>query len=1146
MSIKVAITHNTKYKFDRTVGLSPHVFRLRPAAHSRTAIEAYSFKIFPENHFINWQQDPFGNFQARVVFQDKIDELRVDVEVIARLHVINPFDFFVEEYAEEFPFVYDDLLQKELTAYLEATESGPLLMDFVEKNKVTKPLRIVDFLVAVNSQLAQIIGYNIRMEAGVQTCEETLTKRNGSCRDSAWLLVQVLRHMGLAARFVSGYLVQLTADVKSLDGPSGPEADFTDLHAWTEVYVPGAGWIGLDPTSGLFAGEGHIPLCCTPHYSSAAPVTGATDVCNVEFEFENKVTRIHEDPRVTKPYTEGQWEKVMQVGEFVEKDLQDGDVRLTMGGEPTFVSIDDFESPEWNSTADGKLKRKLAYDLALRLKNRFAKGGLLHFGQGKWYPGELFPRWQYGLYWRKDGLPIWKNDALVAQEAGSKRTFHDAEKFAFELTKYLGLDTHHLLPTYEYPIYWALEEGKLPINVDPLAVNLKDSIERQTLARLLEKGLNNPAGFVLPIKWHHETENWVTCAWEFRRKNCYLIPGNSPLGLRLPLKALPEVSKNKREIPIERSPFEDLPPLGEFDEIVSARYGTVAPPYQLPVKSVVKAKKEDKDGKKEKKEPEDTPSVSLIYELPTFPTALAVEEREGIVYVFLPPTEHLEHYLDLIASVEATAEKLQIPVRVEGYAPPSDYRIEKLNVTPDPGVIEVNIHPAKTWQELVDNTSALYEEAFLSRLGTERYMVDGRKTGTGGGNHVTIGGAKPEESPILRRPDLLRSLITYWQHHPVLSYLFSGPFIGPTSQAPRIDEGRDERLYEVEIAFNQIPENEHVPFWMVDRIFRNLLVDITGNTHRTEFCIDKLYSPDSSTGRLGILEFRGFDMPPHKQMSLVQTLLVRALIAKFWKEPYKHKLIRWGTELHDKFLLPDFAYLDMIDVVNDLKTAGYDFDISWFDPFFEFRFPHYGTVDIDHLKLELRLGIEPWHVLGEELSNAGTARFVDSSLERLQVKVRGFTEGRHILVCNGCRVPLRSVGIKGEYIAGIRYKAWNPPSALHPTIGADAPLVLDVIDTWNNRVLGGCTYFVSHPGGRGYETFPVNAYEAESRQISRFWGFGHTPNADLESAEVVRNTPTISRFVAINKTALKVDTPMELVNPEYPTTLDLRKFWKTR
>ena len=595
MSIKVAISHKTSYKFDRSVSLSPHIFRLRPAAHSRTQIEGYSFKVFPENHFINWQQDPLGNFQARVVFPEKTTELRIEVELIAKLQVINPFDFFVEEYAEKFPFKYESSLQKELTPYLEVKDIGVKTKEFIEHLKVPKDIKTVDFLVYANQQVFNALSYNIRLETGVQSCEETLTLESGSCRDFAWLLVQVLRSFGLATRFVSGYLVQLTSDVKSLDGPSGPEEDFTDLHAWVEAYVPGAGWIGLDPTSGLFASEGHIPLCCTPDYASASPISGATDVCNVTFEFDNHVYRIHEDPRVTKPYTEAQWARVMEVGEAVEKDLIAGDVRLTMGGEPMFVSIDDFESAEWNTTADGPLKRKLAYDLALRLKNRFAHGGLLHFGQGKWYPGELFPRWQYALYWRKDGLPIWKNDDLVAKEGEMKYTFHDAEKFAIELTKHLGIDPKNLSPTYEDPIYWALEEGKLPVNLDPMAVNLKDSVQRQTLSNLLEKGLNNPSGFVLPLKWMDESGQWASCVWEFRRKHCYLIPGNSPIGLRLPLESLPKTAKNKREQPVERSTFEDLPPLGEYHISLEERYGTISPSYKATERKLEEEEEEEKD-----------------------------------------------------------------------------------------------------------------------------------------------------------------------------------------------------------------------------------------------------------------------------------------------------------------------------------------------------------------------------------------------------------------------------------------------------------------------------------------------------------------------------------------------------------------------
>jgi uncharacterized protein (DUF2126 family)/transglutaminase-like putative cysteine protease len=1097
MAIKVALNHKTRYLYDRPVQLAPHIFRLRPAAHSRTPVSAYSLNIKPDKHFINWQQDPFGNYLARVVFPEKTTELSIEVEVIAEMTVINPFDFFLEEYAENYPFAYPEQLRKELFPYLEANESGTLLTNFladIPRGKTS----IVNFLVAINKRISETVKYSIRMEAGVQTCDETLAKKLGSCRDSGWLLVQVLRRLGLAARFVSGYLVQLAADVKALDGPSGTDHDFTDLHAWAEVYVPGAGWIGLDPTSGLFAGEGHIPLACTADYVSAAPVSGGfIGSANTQFEFSNSVIRIHEDPRVTKPYTDEQWQAIDRLGNGVDAELKKRDVRLTMGGEPTFVSIDNMDAPEWNTTADGIQKRKLAGDLIRRLRDSFATGGLLYFGQGKWYPGESLPRWQLACFWRKDRKPVWKTPRLLADETkdyGYKAK--DAKRFLRELARHLGLKGSYIRPGYEDPLYYLLQEGLLPQNRDPLKVDLQDDLERKRLASVLSSGLGKAVGFILPLHWSHKRKSWSSSPWEFRRGEMFLVPGDSAMGLRLPLNSLPWVPFEDRDHEPERSLFEPVEPLGDIDSEVSRRYS-----------------------KRRKKtvHPNEMEAAEISSDPASTPhTALCVEARHGTMYVFVPPTNALEHYLDIIASVEATSIKLDIPVVIEGYQPPHDLRLIRLPVTPDPGVIEVNIHPAASWKELVHHTTTLYEQARLARLGTEKFMLDGRHTGTGGGNHVTIGGTTPADSPILRRPDLLRSLITYWQHHPALSYLFSGLFIGPTSQAPRVDEARNDSLYELEIAFQQMPMGEvHSP-WLVDRLLHNLLVDMTGNTHRSEFCIDKLYSPSTETGRLGLLELRAFEMPPHPRMSLLQMLLLRTLVAWFWKQPYAKPLIRWGTQLHDRFMLPHFVASDIRDVARDLQAAGYNFNIDWLAPFLEFRFPKCGSIQVGELQLDLHTAIEPWHVLGEEIASTGTARYVDSSVERLQVRLSGASGDRYVVACNGHRVPLRMTGTPGVMVAGVRFRAWNPPSALHPTIGIQSPLVFDVFDTWSGRVIGGCTYHVSHPGGRHYETLPVNANEAEGRRTSRFWSHGHTPSGKAKGL------------------------PIDEISPDYTYTLDLR------
>lgn len=1142
MSIKVAIRHHTSYNYDRAVNLSPHIFRLRPAPHCRTPILSYSLNIKPADHFINWQQDPFGNYQARVVFPEKTTALVVDVELIAEMIVINPFDFFIEKYAEQFPFQYNHQLKKELGPYFEISESGPLLKSLLSTISL-KEQSTIDFIVALNQRVWKETRYTVRLEPGIQTCEQTLSLKSGSCRDSGWLLVQLFRHLGLAARFVSGYLIQLKSDQKSLDGPSGPEADFTDLHAWAEVYIPGAGWIGLDATSGLFAGEGHIPLSCTPDPVSAAAVTGLTDICEVTFDYSNNVVRIHEDPRVTKPYSEEQWATINALGAKVDEDLIAGDVRLTMGGEPTFVSVDDMEAKEWNTAADGPQKRKLGGELITRLKNKFGTGGFIHRGQGKWYPGEPLPRWQYAAFWRKDGVPIWSDDRLL--DAGTEKlsfTTADAHRFGIELTKYLSVPADHLQAAYEDAIFFLWEEGKVPSNIDPHRSNLSDPAERRKLTDILAQGLGNPVGYVLPIEWNFWNSRWLTCRWEFRHGKLILIPGNSPLGLRLPLKTLPHISAAKAPATFERSTFEDLPSFESFDSKIAARYHRVPAESEPPREFFAKPRpteSEQHDPKKQKKSssgPEE--KTATTFDVYTVKTALCIEVREGRICVFMPPVQYFEHYLDMLKSIESAASRAGVSVVIEGYEPPFDNRVTKLSLSPDPGVLEVNIHPALSWNEIVNNYDLLFEEARATRLGTEKFMLDGKHTGTGGGNHITIGGITPADSPLLRRPDLLRSFITYWQHHPGLSYLFSSQFVGPTSQAPRVDEGRAEMLYELEIAFEQVPENGHIPYWLVDRIFRNLLVDITGNTHRAEFCIDKLYSPDSSTGRLGLLEFRAFDMPPNKQMCIVQLLLIRTLVAMFWKKPYKKKLIRWGTSLYDKFMLPHYVQQDIVSVIEDLNEAGYPFQLSWLEPFFEFRFPLYGKVMVSDMEMQIRFGIEPWHVLGEEAVSGGTARFVDSSVERIELKMKNFNADRYLVTCHNIPVPMKPTGVQGEFVAGIRYRAWSPPSALHPTLGTDVPLVLNVVDQWNSKTIGGCVYHVAHPGGRNYDTFPVNSFEAEGRRISRFWNHGHTPGVIAPNASYQQ----VERYLEKNQIPVKFDPPPVKISAEYPHTLDLRQF----
>ncbi|MBL8674349.1 MAG: transglutaminase family protein, partial [Rhodospirillales bacterium] len=811
------------------------------------------------------------------------------------------------------------------------------------------------------------------------------------------------------------------------------------------------------------------------------------------------VTRVRETPRTTLPYADATWDEMLALGDEVERDLVDGDARLTMGGEPTFVSIDDMDGAAWNTEALGADKRRLAGRLFRRLAARFATSPLLHYGQGKWYPGEQLPRWALGCHWRRDGEPIWRDAGLYAQEekpAGA--TVEDAARFAHALCERLRIDPAYLIPAFEDTWYYLWRERRLPVNVDPSASKVKDEMERARLARIFEQGLESVVGHVLPItRDRFNGRRWRSGPWFLRPEKLYLAPGDSPIGFRLPLDSLPWAAPGDMPAALEMdamAPREPLPPFDAFRASAATRMQSATSAAGAPAAPGDGAADIWRDALRPDSASAPPPPRGQSAAR-TVRTAIAFEPRDGHLHVFMPPAETAEDYLDLVAAVEDAARASGQPVFIEGYPPPFDPRLRHFSVTPDPGVIEVNIHPSETWRDLVATTEAVYAEARETRLGAQKFMLDGRHTGTGGGNHVTVGAASPADSPLLRRPDLLKRLIGYWHNHPSLSYLFSGLFIGPTSQHPRVDEARNDSLFELEIAFRQISAGGAAPPWLVDRVFRNLLVDVTGNTHRAEFCIDKLFSPDSASGRRGLLELRAFEMPPHVRMSVAQLLLLRGLIARFWREPYERPLTRWGTRLHDDFMLPHFVWQDFTEVVDDLRAGGRGFDAAWYLPHYEFRFPEIGAIAHRGVELELRHALEPWHVLGEEGGAGGTVRYVDSSLERLQVKVAGLNDARHVVACNGRALPLRATGVPGEHVAGVRFRAWQPPTGLHPTIGVHAPLVFDIHDTWTGRSIGGCTYHVVHPGGRSHDRFPVNANEAEARRRVRFAPVGHSQGA---------------------------------------------------
>ncbi len=946
--------------------------------------------------------------------------------------------------------------------------------------------RNVDMLVGLNRMVQQRVSYVVRMEPGVWTPEETLAAGKGSCRDSAWLLVQLLRQLGYAARFVSGYLIQLVADVKPLEGPEGPTADFCDLHAWAEVYLPGAGWVGLDPTSGLMAGEGHIPLAATPDPQSAAPISGLVEPCETEFGFDMKLTRVRETPRVTKPYTEAQWQDILAMGAAVDRSLARGDIRLTMGGEPTFVSASDFEAAEWTTDALGPTKQRLARRLMRRLQPLWSPGAALQNVFGKHYPGEQLPRWALYSHWRADGEAIWRDPGLFAEDEDNEgATAADAARFCGALAERLQVDPSLVRPAYEDVHYYLWREHRLPANVLAEDAKLRDPLERERLARVFGQGLESPVGSVLPLRraLRDGVRIWQSEEWIFRGDRCswcrVIRPSATGCRWKVCCGRMRRLSSNSEADPFARRG--PLPPLQALLLVTSDNMGAGAEGFRPVVQSPPEVGRGEPD---------------LVR------TALTVEARGGVIRVFFPPLYDAEDWLALATAIEDTATELGRKVVLEGYLPPRDPRLKHFSVTPDPGVIEVNVHPSASWPELIERGETLYEEARQVGLATEKFMLDGRHTGTGGGNHVVMGAAEVADSPFLRRPDLLKSLLGFWHNHPSLSYLFSGLFIGPSSQHPRIDEARQDILAELETAFAQIGAGREAA-----ALAGGPAVPQYAGGHDREYPSDRvLYRQNVCTGD----EFRaaGAGGVPRAGDAAAWADVGGAASADarggggVLGAAVRAAAGALGHAYPRRFHVAAFCGAGFWRGAGRTGRTWIPLDPAWFAPHLEFRFPKIGEVSVRGVGLELRHALEPWHTLGEEPAAGGTVRYVDSSVERVQATVSGWVGERYVLACNGHAVPVTPTDRAGELVGGVRFKAWQPPNSLHPTIAAHTPLVFDIYDRWTGRSLGGLTHHVSHPGGLSYEHFPVNANEAEARRRSRFFPIGHTPGPMAEPAMV--------------------------------------------
>jgi len=1022
MSARVAIVHHIEQSFDRPVRLSTHWLRLRPAPETRARVTAYSLELDAEPHFLNWLRDPFENHLARLDLPEPLVRLGITVEVLADLEPVNPFDFLAEPEAAEYPFSYQVQLRKELAPYLNSGEPTPRLQSWFETLDRART-STVERLTITNQRVHAFAQHPVSGAAGQLDLEALLARGTGTCWELAWLLTLSLRDLGLAARFTCGYRVVLAE-------PPGAE-DGVSLHTWSETFVPGAGWLGLDPSTGLFTDETYIPLACAPDPMLVLPIVGSREVCQ-ETRVESVQLRRLEPAKSNWPYSDTQWADIHALGSYLDSDLKRLGVALGSGMSLSFVSSDPGGAPEWNTLALGPSKRFLAERLLARLQQRLAPGGALQLGQGDWYASEALPRWRLGCYFRADGQSVWRNRALLAG-TGSRGSLGSAGVAAFAriLARALGVPPSAVIAAYEDPLHDLWSRRLWPPEISG-ALDLDDAKFRREFAERLSETRASPAGYVLPLAWDRAANRFASGRWVFRRTQLYLVPGDSALGYRLPLGSLIKDEGAMLEAQAERCPFEERGALPDFHIRIDGR-------QQAP----------------------EAPPSDLAAHTPR--TAVCLQLRENQLCVFLPPLSHVEHYLELLAAIEAAAEAMAWGVVLEGYEPPEDHRLRRLVLEPDATVLRLHLPETQDWKSRLELLEVAYEEAFRAGLRSDRIGPDGSTIPSGGGGRLTLGGVRPADSPFLRWPDLLRGLVAYFQRHPSLSYFFAGRAIGPSGDAPRPDEGRDEACYELSIGLSCLPPGESFAIWRVDRVLRHLLCNPSGDITHAEIRMDQLYAPERASQRLGRICLHSFELAPHAQIAALQSLLAEGLLGRFARLSDSGELKRWGSALHDRFMLPQELWEDLRDVVQDLNAVGYPFQLEWFEPMMSLRFPVLGEVRIGSITIALRAALEPWPLLAEEVTGAGVTRFIDAANERVQTKVSGLAPGRYVLACNGNTVPLQSTGPHGEYVAGVRYKVANPPSTLHPTIPPVDALIFDLVDTWTARAIGGCTYFPPRP-----------------------------------------------------------------------------------